>query len=226
MSPRFLLIETSQQPGFVAIAEGESLIGVRWLDEARRHARDLVPLIGELFKDAAWQPRDIATVLVSLGPGSYTGLRVGIMSAKTFAYATQCSLVGVETFQIIAAQSPQESGRIAVIADAQQERVYVQEFEGMQAITGLLIQPFRQWLVEIASPMCVSGPGLAKWASHLPPHLKMVDPSCWNPQPEALLQLGLERHQRKEWTDFWSVEPIYLRPSAAEEQLANRSPRA
>ncbi len=67
-------------------------------------------------------------VLVSRGPGSYTGLRVGIMSAKTFAYATGCALIAVDTFAAIALQAPESVARVDVLADAQQDKVYVQSF--------------------------------------------------------------------------------------------------
>src|SRR5438034_1064164 len=127
MEPRVLIIETSSRTGSVALAEGPVLRGTRPLDEARRHAQDLAPAVSDLLKGVAWRPRDIQAVFVSRGPGSYTGLRVGIMSAKVFAYATGAALLGIETFQAIATQIPQEcSGPADVLGDAQQGKVYVQ----------------------------------------------------------------------------------------------------
>ena len=61
---------------------------------------------GGSFGRAGWQPRDVQAVIVSRGPGSYTGLRVGIISAKTFAYATGCDLLAVDTFAALALQAP------------------------------------------------------------------------------------------------------------------------
>ena len=66
---------------------------MRRLDEARRNARDLAPAAAELLQKQGWKPIGLDAVLVSCGPGSYTGLRVGIMSAKTLAYATRCALI-------------------------------------------------------------------------------------------------------------------------------------
>src|SRR5262245_54581541 len=88
--PRLLILETSGKTGRVALAEGARLGIVRTLDEARRHARDLAPTIAQLCADYGWKVRELDGVVVSLGPGSYTGLRVGIMSAKTLAYASGC----------------------------------------------------------------------------------------------------------------------------------------
>ena len=221
IQPRLLLIDSSHQSGFVAIAEADKLLAVRRLEEARRHARDLAPAIHELFTEADWKPRDVTAVIVGLGPGSYTGLRVGVMSAKTLAYATGCRLIGLETFAVIAAQAG-SAGRLAVIADAQQNNIYVQEFENRVPLSPLRIQQFQPWLETMIVGTRVSGPGLGKWVSKLPTKVVTVDSSLWDPLPETLLQLGLERYRLEEWSDVWTAEPIYLRPSAAEEQLAKR----
>ncbi len=103
---RFLILETSGRIGQVGVASDGNLLAFRRLDEARRHARDLAPAVAELLSQQHWQPCDIHAVIVSQGPGSYTGLRVGIMSAKAFAYATGCALLAVETFSAIALQTP------------------------------------------------------------------------------------------------------------------------
>jgi tRNA threonylcarbamoyladenosine biosynthesis protein TsaB len=225
--PRLLLLETSNQPGLVAVAAGPDLLGTRRLDEARRHARDLAPAVAALLAEQGWQPRDIAAVVVSRGPGSYTGLRVGLMSAKAFAYATGCKLLTLETFAVIASQAPAEVARLAVVADAQQDKVYVQEFvrgglEMTQATT-LHIDPFMAWAEAPSTPPWVSGPGLRKWASHLPASLRPVDAALWDPKPEQLLRLALVRYLAGEQDDLWSAEPLYLRASAAENQWAQRA---
>src|SRR4051812_49559549 len=108
--PRLLLLETSTgSSGFVALGAGPELLGTRRLDESRRHARDLAPAVSALLKEAGWKPRDISAVIVCRGPGSYTGLRVGLMSAKAFAYATGCALLGLDTFAAVALQAPAEA---------------------------------------------------------------------------------------------------------------------
>src|SRR6185437_7257912 len=98
---------------------GDELRSVRRLDETRRQARDLAPAMAALLAEQGWRPREVQAVLVSHGPGSYTGLRVGIMSAKTFAYATGCPLIAVDTFKAIALQAPESVAQVDVLADAQ-----------------------------------------------------------------------------------------------------------
>src|SRR5262245_58773974 len=126
--PRLLILETSGKTGRVALAEGARLGDVRTLDEARRHGRDLAPAIAELCAARGWKVRELDAVIVSLGPGSYTGLRVGIMSAKMLAYASGCVVFGLPSFAAIARQAPPDALIIDVLADAQQQNLYVQRW--------------------------------------------------------------------------------------------------
>jgi tRNA threonylcarbamoyladenosine biosynthesis protein TsaB len=221
-----LILETSHSPGFVAVAEGPRVVACRSLDEARRHARDLAPAVADLLAKVGWQPKDVTAVAISRGPGSYTGLRVGIMSAKAFAYAIPCAVVAIDTFAAIASQAPGYVSRLAVLADAQQDKLYVQEFtrdgEDWVAIGPLAIRPFMDWLSGISVPLGVSGPGLEKWDSHLPANIQQVAAPLWTPLPQTLAHMANARLLRGETDDLWSLEPIYLRPSAAEEQWQKR----
>jgi tRNA threonylcarbamoyladenosine biosynthesis protein TsaB len=226
-APRLLLLETSGRSGFVGLAEGAELRGLRRLDETRRHTRDLAPATAELLAAQGWKPRDLSGVIVSRGPGSYTGLRVGIMSAKTLAYAVGCTLVGVETFAVIADQAPAEVNRVDVLADAQQDKVYVQPFgrtaSGWRPLNALAVKPFAEWLTGRSAEAWASGPGLHRLAAQLPAGVPVIEAASWDPQPESLLRLGLARHTAGERDDPFALEPLYLRPSAAEEQRARQS---
>ncbi len=223
-APRLLLIETSSRVGQVALAEGAVLKQVRRLDEARRHARDLVPAVADLLAAAGWQPHDLEGVIVDRGPGSYTGLRVGIMSAKTLAYATGCALLAIDTFAVIALQAVEEGPRLDVLADAQQDKVYVQRFgrppsgAAWEALAPLAIEPVSDWLAGLAGNEWVTGPGLRGLESRLPHGVQAVAAERREPQPASLLQLGLARYRTGQFDDCWTVEPLYLRPSSAEEK--------
>lgn len=225
--PRLLILETSSRTGHVAVALGEELRGVRGLDEARRNARDLAPAVAALLAEQSWQPRAIQAVIVSRGPGSYTGLRVGIMSAKTFAYAAGCALIAVDTFAAIALQAPPSVTHLDVLADAQQDKIYIQSFaraaDGWQPSSELAICRFADWLAAREPSAWVSGPGLLRWAPRLPAEVQRVEARLWEPQPASLLHLGLARYRAGENTDPWALEPLYLRPSSAEEQWRARS---
>jgi tRNA threonylcarbamoyladenosine biosynthesis protein TsaB len=227
VNPRLLILETSGRTGQVALALGHELRSVRRLEETRRQARDLAPAVAALLAEQSWRPHEVQAVVVSRGPGSYTGLRVGIMSAKTFAYATSCVLLAVDTFAAIALQTPESVARVDVLADAQQDKVYVQPFahdaNGWHPSADLAIRPFADWLAGRESNAWVTGPGLHKWATQLPADVPSVEASLWEPLPASLLRLGLSRYAAGERDDPWTLEPLYLRPSSAEEQWRARS---
>lgn len=228
MEPRLLILETSGRVGQVALADGEWLLRARPLDETRRHARDLAPAVVELLAAEGWKPRDLNGVIVSRGPGSYTGLRVGIMAAKVLAYAVGIPVIGVDTFRAIAEQAGSEVSRLDVLADAQQDKVYMQPFGRPDAAAPLLpaaalsVQSFPAWLAGRDPTAWVSGPGLRRFADRCPADTRLVAAEHWDPRPESLLRIGLERLRSGAVDDPWTLEPLYLRPSAAEEQWDKR----
>ncbi len=229
METRLLILETSHRVGQVALARGDAIVGARQLDESRRHARDLAPAIQELLNAQGWRARDLDAVVVSIGPGSYTGLRVGIVSAKTLAFATGCALIGVNTFEAIALwrqdsdlageanrqdRNLAATGNVDVIADAQQDHVYVQRFGTQPA--PLTILPLKAWLESARTcNASVTGPGLERFADRVL-GLTILPTVYWYVQPTSLLKIGLARYRKGERDDPFTVEPLYLRATEAE----------
>jgi hypothetical protein len=116
-----------------------------------------------------------------------------------------------------------------VIADAQQDRLYVQRFERpdewtpFQAAGPLTIRPFVEWVGAPGRAAWVSGPALHGREGLLPAGVHLAPPSCWDARPESLLRLGLDRYLKGQRDDLWTLEPLYLRPSSAEEQWQRRT---
>jgi tRNA threonylcarbamoyladenosine biosynthesis protein TsaB len=224
MAPRLLLLETSHRVGKAALASGGVVIGERTLDDSRRHARDLVPSIQALLQAQSWRARELDGVIVSRGPGSYTGLRVGLMSAKTLAYATGCPLIAIDTFDAIRRQAAENAAEIDVIADAQQGKIYVQRF-GKHA-KPLTILAFETWLESaLGEEVAVTGPGLEIFFDRIPAGVNVLPRESWYASPAALLSLGLIRFAKGERDDPFAVEPLYLRASSAEEKWDKLHPR-
>ena len=220
-----LLLETSHQPGHVGLALGDQLQARRQLASGRHNARDLAPAMAALLGELGWAARDLDAVAVGRGPGSYTGLRVGIMSAKTMAYVTGCPLVAVDTFAILAEQTPPEAQRIDIIADAQKEAAYVQSFAredvAWKATDELRIREFGEWLESRDPSAWVGGPGLLRYRDRLG-GVAVPPVECWSPGLEALLVLATRRLDLGERDDPFSLEPLYLRASSAELQWRDR----
>jgi tRNA threonylcarbamoyladenosine biosynthesis protein TsaB len=221
---RALLIETSGKAGHVAIAADGRIVARRLLSEARRHARDLAPAVAEMLREAGWSPGLISHVIVGLGPGSYTGLRVGIVSAKIFSYATRALLIGIPTFETLAAAALAEAGSVIVIADAQQNRVYHQCFgKSLDGEHPVELSPLRVLTAEELftgswPASAITGPGLHKLASRLPPSFRPMPAPFWETRLDILFRLGLARIAGGRIDEPYRLAPIYLRPSAAEEQ--------
>jgi tRNA threonylcarbamoyladenosine biosynthesis protein TsaB len=223
-SAKLLVLETSGGIGQVGLAIGPALIARRSLDETRRHARDLVPAIAELWRTHGWRPHDLTAVIVSLGPGSYTGLRVGVMSAKALAFAVGIPIAGVPTFHALARQAIVDALRLDVIADARQHNLYVQRFsrsrlsDPFAPAQPLNIVPAAAWVQGLAQDMAVTGPGLRVAQRLLAESNRVAPADQWEPSIASVLAVGWERLVRGDRDAPVAVEPIYLRPSSAEEQ--------
>lgn len=105
MPLKLLALETAGLAGSVALAEGGRPIIARTLAEGQRSAQSLAPGIRQVLAEAGWQPADLALVAVVVGPGSFTGLRVGVTTAKTLAYALGIEVLGLNCLEVIAHQA-------------------------------------------------------------------------------------------------------------------------
>ena len=219
-------IETSGQRGSVALLQDGRRLGKRNLEPSlRRHAQTLVLEIDRLFSANGKDPKQCDLVAVSLGPGSFTGLRVGVVCAKTMAYATGCQLIGVETLLAVAANSPENISTVEVVSNAQRSELFVARFQRdaantWQASGEVRIVGVESWVNSLNSDMTVSGPGLLKVD---PDELKSTGATVlaeqfWNPRAGVIAQIGIEQSSRCRAETVWELEPLYLRKSAAEEK--------
>lgn len=104
--PHNLAIETSSRRGFVALGQGDDVLEVVELPAKRRHNLDLVPTTDTLCKRHNLGPADLGELYVSLGPGSFTGLRIAIATAKMLALTVGVRIVGIPTLDLLCAQHP------------------------------------------------------------------------------------------------------------------------
>jgi tRNA threonylcarbamoyladenosine biosynthesis protein TsaB len=136
---RTLAIETVETTGSVAALENECVLAERRLDSAQRSAQSLAPGIEALLRDVAWRPTDVQLVSVASGPGSFTGLRIGVTTAKTFAYSIGCSVIGVHTLVAIASQAPADISQLWAVLDARRGELFVAQF--VRRVSGELASP-------------------------------------------------------------------------------------
>ena len=229
MSDPWLILETSGRGGQVGLALGGAVASQVALDPNRRHNRDLAPAVQHLLRGAGLSARSLVGVMVSVGPGSFTGLRVGVMSAKALAYALGCKLVAVPTFHAIAAQATVKATSLEVIADALKGLVYSQRFRRVgparwEPVTELRIEPVGDWAMRLSPEAAVTGPGLDVHERSVPDSTERVEATGRVPGVEAVYRVGRELDPLGR-NDLVKLEPLYLRPSTAEEKAAQNGPR-
>ncbi len=129
---KILAFDTSSTALSVALLEDENLVAEATVTVKKNHSISLMPTIDFLVAQASWQPADLDRIVVAQGPGSYTGLRVAVATAKTLAYALDIDLVGVSSLQALTNLSV--DGVVIPIMDARRNNVYVGFYENGQAI--------------------------------------------------------------------------------------------
>ena len=126
---RMLALETSARVGSVALFEDDQLVAQETFAHGLQNAARLLPLIDELCKRHRLTPKDIGLVAVSIGPGSFTGLRIGVTLAKTLCYATGAKLVAVPSLEVIAANAPADARYIMPVLDARRGQVFAAVYQ-------------------------------------------------------------------------------------------------
>src|SRR5436190_12510374 len=126
---RALAIETSARVGAVATVEDGRVLVEEQFPHGLQHAAQIVPIIDRLAKAQAWEPGDLDELYISAGPGSFTGLRIGITLAKTMALATGVKLVAVPTTRVLVENAPSEARHVVLVLDAKREQVFTARFE-------------------------------------------------------------------------------------------------
>src|SRR5882672_6699809 len=127
--PRALAIETSGRVGSVALVDEAGAIEEEQFPHGLQHAAGLIPLIDKLCSARRWTAADLQEVYVSAGPGSFTGLRIGITLAKTLAFAMGVKLVAVPTMRVLVENAPSEARHVIVALDAKREQIFTGRFE-------------------------------------------------------------------------------------------------
>jgi tRNA threonylcarbamoyladenosine biosynthesis protein TsaB len=223
-----IALETSAATGSVCLQVPGQAPRLRRLELHGQHGQTLVPAVRALLQEAGQQIDSGALIAVGLGPGSYTGLRVGLVCAKTLAYASGAALVGVDTLLAIACNAPAFARSIQVVADAQRDLLYVGRYERIggaawRPTAGIEVLPIQAWAQHLPPSDVATGPGLQK-LRHLHPELadqlqpRTLDQQFWQPCAARIAELGLAAYSAGRRDSCWTLEPAYLRRSSAEEK--------
>jgi tRNA threonylcarbamoyladenosine biosynthesis protein TsaB len=214
---RLLAVETSTRAGGVALLEGERLRGEYVLDVSATHSERLMPAIDRLLGDAGWAAPDLQALAVAVGPGSFTGLRIGLSAVKGLALALGIPVAAVPTLDAIAASLPFSSLPVCPVLDARKGEVYACRYRwdgtAMRREWEYLALTPDDLASRLDEPTILLGDG-----AHLveTPHARTAPPHRRGPSPGAVAVLGVERLARGDTVVASELVPIYLRPSEAE----------
>jgi len=224
-----LAFDTSGSAGSVALLDQQRVVAEVALDPIRRSAQTLVPAIAQLLAAQHVEPGQICLVATTIGPGSFTGLRIGVTTAKTFAYAVGADVIGVSTLEAIAHGLPDDlltaaPREIHALIDAQRKELFVGRFRG-EVSTIIRLEPDRivsaeAWLANLQAGTVVTGPGLDRIEQRLPPCIVAVPPAWRAVRASSVGRLAWRDYSAGRRDDLWRLAPVYLRPSYAEEKAA------
>ncbi|MBM4275457.1 MAG: tRNA (adenosine(37)-N6)-threonylcarbamoyltransferase complex dimerization subunit type 1 TsaB [Deltaproteobacteria bacterium] len=216
-----LALDTATDKGSLALAADGRLLGEYSLETAGTYLRHLLPGLEALLKAAGREPQDIGAIAVSQGPGNFTGLRIGLATAKGLALARGCPLVAVSTLEVLAAQFPFHPHPIGVIIDARRREVFFALYRCPEETPQLLAGPERLTLEELparlTSPMLLAGPALNAYQDFLekalPPEIHWAPPEMRHPRAATVARLGRACLLQGLTTPPAQLTPTYLRPA-------------
>ena len=223
-----LALETTERTGSLALASSGKVRESRDLPPHQRSAQSIAPAIAQLLADIDCPPTQVDLIAVTIGPGSFTGLRVGVATARALAYATGAEVLGVDTHEAIAA-GPDILGQIPagakfwVAIDAQRGDAVVRPFQvdpdGWPRPTAdATMLPLAEWLARLPMGTQVTGPVFRKSSHVIPPHVHLMPPETRRATAWAVARLAIRDHAAGRRDDLWSLAPRYSRRSAAEEK--------
>ena len=223
---RALAIETPARTGSIAAVEDGNVVGEEQFEHGLQHAAQIVPIIDRLCRARGWTARDLDELYVSAGPGSFTGLRIGITLAKTMALATGVKLVAVPTVRVLVENAPREARHVVLVLDAKRAQIFTARFERDERGKWIEREPahldsLAAMLERAPRPVHLLGEGL-------PYHERFIrrddlgvivtGAELWRPQARVVAMIGGAMAREGQFVDPDRFAPIYIRKPEAEEK--------
>lgn len=224
-----LTLDTATTAGSVALSRGEQLLGEVLTDTVATHSDRLLIQARQLLTDLGVELMAVDAIAVVNGPGSFTGLRVGIATAKGLAVACRCPLIGVSSLEALAASLPFSPVPVCALLDARKKEVYAACFDTSYGMLHPLDEPRavtpEQLLATLAAPTLFVGSGAVAYAElirhRLGSHALFAPWPLHTPRASCAASVALQRLRCGKEHSPASLLPRYLRPSEAELNLSN-----
>ena len=209
-------VETSTRAAGVALVSDEKILAEISQESKLYHSENLLPQIEQVLNIAKVEKVD--AVAVSIGPGSFTGLRIGLAAAKALAYAWKVPIIGVPTLHALAYHFPLTSATVMTLIDAQKNSAYVQSFKNAAPIDEVTVKPIAEILTAAGElgEVILCGDVLNKIKS-LPANVTFAPINARMPRAVNVAICGKILLDAGKVGNVMDMEPLYLRRSEAEE---------
>ena len=206
-----LAFDTATPQVTVALHDGDDVVVEAVSDRTMKHGEQLAPLIADVLAEAGIVRQDLTAIAVGAGPGPFTGLRVGLVTARTLGFALEIPVYAACTLDVLAVEAVASGvgGGFFVATDARRKEVYLASYDpdGVRLEGPAVARP-----AEVATSMPVVGEGALLYPDAFPTSLGPVRPSAgW-----------LARAVAEEQVELMDPEPLYLRRPDAVEQAAQK----
>ena len=215
---KILGIDTSTPIGSVGLIEGDDFVAEHTLNVMQAHSSRLMPAIDQVLEWGNLGVHDLDACAVGIGPGSFTGVRIGVGTAKSLCYAIKKPIVGVSTLEAIAYNLRYAKGLICPILDARREEVYGAVFHGGATLERRcedLCLSIEELLNRVESSAVFVGDGLDRYAEAVRErfgvNVILADSTFNAPRGTNIARIGRERLSRGESDDCFRIIPNYIR---------------
>jgi tRNA threonylcarbamoyladenosine biosynthesis protein TsaB len=218
-------IETATMQVGCAVGGVEGIFASFHASRGRRHAETLTPAIEFVCRQAEVELAEISAVAVDVGPGLFTGLRVGVATAKAMAFALRVPMIGLSSLDLLAFPVRHTRRLIVAVVDARRTEVfwacYRQVPGGVQRVTEPVVsssQDLASDLMARGEECLAVGDGAVRYRTVLDEvsHVEVGGPGTAFPSAAALVELAHPRAIREEFVQPWEIQPLYLRKADAE----------
>lgn len=196
----------------------------------RQTAKSLIPTIADALRSAGLTVQDVGVIAVVVGPGSFTGLRIGVTTAKTLAYVTRAQLFAANSLDVVAYQAADTVGLIECIMDAHRGQLFAASYRSDGKgqlpvnVVATRILSIEEWMVQLPAGAVVTGPATRLVGAHQDwKSCTATVRDLGHPSAESLGKWAWHLIQQQHaFADPWQLEPNYYRPSAAEEKASRQ----
>lgn len=213
---KILALDTSTKFICLGIADGAAAYEYS-LDAAHKHSALLAPSIKRMLDALGWRVRDIDYFACGLGPGSFTGLRLGLAAIKGFAWPNNSPVAGISSLDILA-EGAGETGKVIVpVIDAKRSLVYcsIYRAKALKRAAPYMLLTLPELLKKIPPGAVVLGDGAGLYRDKILNSAKgivILDSEYWYPRPHSLIKLARQRIAAGKLSDAFRIKPIYLYP--------------